>query len=89
MFTKEQFINDVDGLRDRFEDYLVDECWYSTYVAEESDDWRDEWIEEYAIYCEWFTNEHKREHHLEEREETSEQEDEANKTFRSTIASVK
>lgn len=90
MLTKEQFINDTDNLRDQFEDYLVDECWYSTFVAQESDDWREERIDnEYAIYMEWFTNEHKREHYLQEREETSEQEDEANKTFRSTIASVK
>ena len=89
MFTKEQFINDVDGLRDRFEDFLVDECWYSTYVAEESDDWRDEWIdEEYAIYMQDFTHEERRNTLIEEREEASQQEDEANKAFISTIASV-
>lgn len=90
MFTKEQFVNDVDGLRDRFEDYLVDECGYNLYTAQESDDWWDERVdEEYEIYCQWFTNEHKREHHLQEREEASEQEEETNQTFRDAIASIK
>lgn len=90
MFTREQFVNEEEGLRDRFEDYLVDECWYSTYVAEESDDWWNDRVdEEYEIYCQWFTNEHKREHHLQEREEASEQEEEANKAFRDAIASIK
>lgn len=89
MLTKEQFINDTDNLRDQFEDYLVDECWYSTFVAQESDDWREERIDnEYAIYMESFTNEERRNTLIEEREEASQQEDEANKTFVSTIASV-
>ena len=52
MITKEEFMIEYwDQVRDHFEDFLVDECGYPTFVAEESDDWREEFRdEEYAMF---------------------------------------
>ncbi len=36
-----------DTLRSEFADYLVSECGYARYVAEESDDGFEEWALEY------------------------------------------
>lgn len=49
---KEEFmIQYGDQVREHFIDFLVDECDYPRYVAEESDDWWEEYRdEEYAIF---------------------------------------
>ena len=40
-----------DTLRSEFTDYLVSECGYARYVAEESDDWFEERALEYYNNC--------------------------------------
>ena len=43
-------------IRQHFEDYLTGECGYSSISASESDDWRDEFIQnEYKEYIESIT----------------------------------
>ena len=37
--------DNYDRLREEFVDYLVEEGGYSRFVAEESNDWFDEWLE--------------------------------------------
>jgi len=59
------FYNDQ---RQFFEDYLVEECWYSRLVAEESDDWIDKWMKEnaYEVLPKEFTDIYYNDKELEE-----------------------
>ena len=44
--------DNYDRLREEFVDYLVEEGGYSRFVAEESNDWFDEWLEkDYLNMC--------------------------------------
>jgi len=50
--TLDEFIDtNYNKLRKDFEDELVHECWYLRFVAENTDDWRDDFVEkEYWMY---------------------------------------
>lgn len=37
-----QYVDRYRTDRKNFEDFLVEECWYSRTIAENCDDWRDE-----------------------------------------------
>lgn len=47
---------EYSSLRDRFEEYLTDECWYPQRVAEESDDGREVFCRDERRECRtnWF-----------------------------------